>query len=261
MHNYIHITRYAFVCNYIRADVLTRSLLLCQVAWIYSVVHDPQRDQVHFAGCMEADSTSMDASQTATEAAAEAETEVAAETEAVAQADAEADATVEEEEDISDRGHHSAPSISGHSQMLPYQQPLESVQLLTAQSGEDNEISSRQSLQDSLQLSTGAAADHGVELASATSQLSQDHLQEAVRAVQVEFFFTGSSRIYIPASANFWLQAPTQFLHLNLSSSQALAWCCIAARQVCRLYSLHVDQSLRAIRGGLAAITPVTGTS
>ncbi len=233
--------------------------MLCQVAWIYSVVHDPQRDQVYFAGCMEADSTSMDASQTATEAAAEAE--AAAETEADAQADAEADATVEEEEEISDRGHHSAPSISGHSQMLPYQQPLQSVQLLTAQSGEDNEISSRQSLQDSLQLSTGAAANHGVELASATSQLSQDHVQETVRAVQVEFFFTGSSRIYIPASANFWLQAPTQFLHLNLSSSQALAWCCIAARQVCGLYSLHVYQSLRAIRGGLAAITPVTGTS
>ncbi len=127
---------------------------------------------------MEDDSTSMDASPTATEAAAEA------------------DAEEEEEEKVGDRA--CATSISDHSQMLPYQRPLESVHLLTARCEEDNEISSRQSLQGSCQLNVGAAANHSVGLASATSQLSQNQLQEALQAVQVEPLFAGSYMHVLP---------------------------------------------------------------
>ncbi|KAL0025144.1 hypothetical protein WJX77_002885 [Trebouxia sp. C0004] len=96
------------------------------------MIHAKNRDMY---GCMEDDSTGMVASPTAT-----------------------ADVIEEEEEEISDRGFHSAPSISKHSQLLLYQQPLESVHLLTAQCEEDNEISSRQSLQGSFQLNAVTSA-------------------------------------------------------------------------------------------------------
>ncbi len=101
-----------------------------------------------------------------------------------------------EEEEISDRGHHSIPSISDHSQMLPCQTALESVHLLPPQSEEDNEISSRprQPLQGSFQVDAGTTANRGVESPSAMSQLSQNQLQEAGRSLQV---LTGSSCIYL----------------------------------------------------------------
>ncbi len=154
-------------------------------------------DQVHFAGCMEDDSTNMDASPTATEAAAEAE----------------ADAEVEE---ISNRGYHSGPSISDHNHMLPYQQPLESVHLLTAQGEEDDGISSREPFGGSFQLHAGAAPIHSVRLASAMSHLSQNQLREGLQAVQVEPFFAGSDMHGFCCYLNLRLQAPTQVLHLSL---------------------------------------------
>ena len=193
------------------------------------MVHHPHIDQDQFAGCMEDDSTNMDASPTATEAAAEA--------------DAEADAEAEE---ISNRGYHSVPSISDHSHMLPYQQPLESVQLLTAQGEEDNETSSRDPFRGSSQLHAGAAPSHSVRLASAMSHLSQNQLQEGLQAVQVEPLFAGPYMhilMLLPqpqaASSNTGSASESDF-------SEALACVALQPGKACRVHSLLVDEPVRA---------------